>query len=472
MDDGRQTMTDQPPTADRRPASTGPLHFIGIGGAGMCALAEVLLRRGVAVSGCDVRESPVLQRLRALGARVWVGHDPAHLDGVARIVASRAVPPHTAEIAAAREVGLPVWHRAQMLGEILAREDVPLGVAGTHGKTTTAALLSVALVGAGHDPTALVGAEVREFGSHARVGSGPAVAEVDESDGSLLSVRVDSAILTSLDLTDHADHYGDVAALVATFQKFVAGLDPNGFVLLCADHRNVLRLREAVPCRALTYGLHRGVFTARVIEQSGIRSRFALRADGRELGEVRLRLPGRHNITNAVAALAAGMQLGARFELMAEALGGFQGVCRRFDVHCEVPLVVDDYAHNPVKVRALLRGLREGWPNSKIVAVFQPHRYSRTGTTYGQYARAFEDADELIVTEIYAADEAPVPGVSGRLIVDAVAPYRRVSWIPEIEDVPSAILPGLRTTDIVATMGAGNVWKVAEWIACGLRARG
>ncbi|MDR5683047.1 MAG: UDP-N-acetylmuramate--L-alanine ligase [Armatimonadota bacterium] len=453
-------------------AAAGHLHFVGMGGAGMCALAEVLLRRGRAVSGCDVRDSGVLQRLRDLGARVWVGHDRDHLEGCAGVIASRAVSPDTAEIAAAREAGLPVWHRAQMLAEILAGERLSVGVVGTHGKTTTAALLSAALTGAGHDPTALVGAEVREFGSHARVGSGPAVAEVDESDGSLVFVRVHSTILTSLDLTDHADHYGDVGALLSTFRRFLAGLDPGGFALLCADHPNVLRLREAVPCRAMTYGLDRGEFSARVIERTGVRSRFAFLAGGRELGEVRLRLPGRHNITNAVAALAAGLHIGAGFAPMAQALGCFRGVRRRFDVHCEAPLVVDDYAHNPVKVRSFLRGLREGWPEARIVAVFQPHRYSRTRTTHAQYARAFDDADELIVTEIYPADEAPLPGVSGRLIVDAVAPHRPVRWIPEIEDVPAAILPTLRPGDVVATMGAGDIWKVAEWIASGLRSRG
>jgi UDP-N-acetylmuramate--alanine ligase len=347
-----------------------------------------------------------------------------------------------------------------------------VGVAGTHGKTTTAALLSVALAGSGLDPTALVGAEVREFGGHARVGSGPAVAEVDESDGSLLFVRVHAAILTSLDMTDHADHYGNVDALVDTFQRFAGGLDPAGFALLCADHPNVLRLREAVPSRVLTYGLREGDFTARVIEQSGVRSRFAVIAAGREVGEVCLRLPGRHNIANAVAALAAGLQLGAPFDRMAEAIAGFRGVRRRFDVYCDAPLVVDDYAHNPVKVRSFLRGLREGWPESRIVAVFQPHRYSRTRTTHMHYAGAFDDADELIVTEIYPADEPPVPGVSGRLVLEAVAPHRPVRWIAEIEDVPPAVLPGLGPTDIVATMGAGDVWKVAEWIASVLRERG
>jgi UDP-N-acetylmuramate--alanine ligase len=460
------------PTTDHRPPTIDHVHFIGIGGAGMCALAEVLLRRGGVVSGCDARESPVLQRLADLGAQIWVGHDSAHLSGVHRVVASRAVPPHTAEIAAAHEAGIPVWHRAQMLGEVLAQQPTSVGVAGTHGKTTTAALLSVALAGGGLDPTALVGAEVREFDAHARVGSGPAVAEIDESDGSLVLVQVHSAILTSLDLTDHADHYGDVDALVATFREFVGRLDPRGFALLCADHANVLHLRQAVPCRVLTYGLGGGEFTARVLEQSGVRSHFAVIADGREVGDVRLRLPGRHNIANAVAALAAGLQFGVAFEPMAAALEQFRGVRRRFDVHWEAPLVVDDYAHNPVKVRSFLRGLREGWPDSRIIAVFQPHRYSRTRTTYMHYARAFDDADELIVTEIYPADEVPVPGVSGCLIVDAVAQRRPVRWISEIADVPTAVLPGLGPTDIVATMGAGDVWKVSEWIASALRARG
>lgn len=440
------------------------IHFVGIGGAGMCALAEVLLRRGARVSGCDLRSSPSTERLGRLGAQVALGHDPAHLAGCARVVASRAVPSHTPELQQARRWGIPVVHRAQMLGEIL-RSGPSIGVAGTHGKTTTTALLSVALTGAGMDPTALVGGEVRAFGSYARVGTGPIVAEVDESDGSLLDVRPSAAVITSLDLTDHVDHYRDLGRLRATFEAFVGSLDPDGFVLLCAESPEAARLGSASRARPITYGLEAGEVRARILARQGPSSEFVLSVRGREVGLVRLPLPGRHNVLNAAAALAAGLELGAAFEPMAEALRTFAGVRRRFEIYAHHPLVVDDYAHNPVKVRSLLRALREGWPDARIVAVFQPHRYSRTATTYTQYADAFDDADELVITDIYPADEPPIPGVSARLIVDAVRSRRPVLWIGGLLDAAEYVRSRLRPEDILVTMGAGDVWKVAQLVA-------
>jgi UDP-N-acetylmuramate--alanine ligase len=437
---------------------------MGIGGAGMCGMAEMLHHRGAAVTGCDIRESATTRRLVKLGVPVAIGHDPAHAARASRLVASRAVPGSDPEITAARRAGVPVWHRAEMLAELLAGGRA-IGVAGTHGKTTTAALTAIALTAAGLDPSALVGAEVREFGSHARCGDGPIVAEVDESDGSLRHVRPASAVITSLDLSDHADHYGDLGALVDTFRAFVGGLSADGFALLCDDHPNVRALRAAAPGRVLTYGLEGGDFRARLIEQRGARSRFLFLHAGREAAEATLRLPGRHNVANATAALAVGLQLGGDLAPMAEALGEFRGVRRRFEVYRESPLVVDDYAHNPIKVKAFLRGLREGWPGARIIAVFQPHRYSRTRTTYAQYAGAFDDADEVIVTDIYAADEAAEPGVSSRLIVDAVGTRRPIAWIPRLDDVAPRLLPRLRAGDIVATIGAGDVWRAADRLA-------
>jgi len=440
------------------------IHFVGIGGAGMCALAEVLLRRGQPVSGCDLRSSPVTERLGRLGAQVALGHDPVHLAGCARVVASRAVPSHIPELEQARRWGIPVVHRAQMLGEIL-RSGHSVGVSGTHGKTTTTALLSVALAGAGMDPTALVGGEVRAFGSHARVGTGPIVAEVDESDGSLRDVRCSAAIVTSLDLTDHVDHYRDLTRLRETFEAFVAGVDPDGFVLLCAESPEAVRLRPASRARPVTYGLEAGEVCARILAQQGPFSEFVLSVRGREVGSVRLPLPGRHNVLNATAALAAGLELGAAFEPMAKSLETFSGVRRRFEIYAHRPLVVDDYAHNPVKVRSLLRALREGWPTARIIAVFQPHRYSRTATTYAQYADAFQDADELVVTDIYPADEPLIPGVSARLIVDAVRARRPVLWIGGLLDAAEYVRSRLRPEDVLVTMGAGDVWKVAQLVA-------
>ncbi len=437
------------------------LHFVGIGGAGMSALAEVYARRSHAVSGCDLRNGPGVARLRALGVDVRIGHHPSHLRPDARVVASRAVPPTEPELVAARQRGIEVVHRAQLLAELLEGEPDSVGVAGTHGKTTTTALVAVALAAAGLDPTALVGGEVREFGGGARVGSGPAVAEVDESDGSLVLVRVRSAIITRLDLTDHLDHYPNLETLLDTFARFLGALPQDGLAVLCADCPNAQALQERARCRVVTYGAEEGTYRGRVIEVKGMWSRFVLERAGHPVGEVSLRLPGRHNVANATGALALALERGVEFEVAAQAFARFRGVRRRFEVYREAPLVVDDYAHNPVKVRAFLRALREAWPGRRIVAVFQPHRYSRTRTTYHQYAESFADADEVIVTELYPADEPPEPGVSGRLIADALR-HPAVRWVPELEAVVPLLLSTVRPDDVVATLGAGDVWKVAE----------
>lgn len=440
------------------------LHFVGAGGSGMSPLAEVYARRGVRVSGCDRRDGGGVQRLRSVGVEVVLGHSPDHLAGVQRVVVSRAVPPTEEELVVARRRGIPVSHRAEVLSELLAAEQASVGVAGTHGKTTTAALLAVALEAAGLDPTAVVGGEVREFGGGARVGRGVAVAEVDESDGSLVQVQVHSAVVTSVDLTDHADHYPDLDSLLGTFHRFLIRTHPQGVVLLSAECPNARLLHGCAPGKALTYGLDEGDYRGRRVRLRGAGCEFVLERFGRTVGEVRLHLPGRHNVANATAALAVGLELGASLDLMARALEHFRGVRRRFEVYCHAPLVVDDYAHNPVKVRALLRALREAWPGRRIVAVFQPHRYSRTRTTYRQYADAFVDADEVVVTELYPADEPPQPGVTGKLIADCLR-HPRVRWVAELEDVVPLLLRSVGPEDVVATLGAGDVWRVARRLA-------
>ncbi|MER3456794.1 MAG: UDP-N-acetylmuramate--L-alanine ligase [candidate division GAL15 bacterium] len=442
----------------------GELHFVGAGGAGMNPLVEVCARRGWRVSGCDLRDGPALQRLRRLGVDVWEGHHPDHVRQAQRVVVSRAVPTDEPELGAARKRGIPVLHRAELLAEVLAAEPDSVGVAGTHGKTTTTAMLSVVLEAAGLDPTALVGGEVRQFGGGARVGSGVAVAEVDESDGSLVQVRVRNAVVTSLDLTDHADHYRHLEALVGTFAHFVAATDPKGLVVLCADCPNACRLQPHAPGRVVTYGLEAGAYRGRVVGVHPTGSRFVLYRHGREVGEVRLALPGRHNVANATAALAVGLEWAGDFDALREALERFRGVRRRFEVYATSPVVVDDYAHNPVKVQAALRAVREAWPNRRVVAVFQPHRYSRTRTTYLQYADAFADADEVVVTELYPADEPPQPGVSGKLIADHLN-HPRVRWVRELEDAAALLQALVGPQDVVITLGAGDVWRVAEHLA-------
>lgn len=449
------------------------VHFIGIGGAGMSAIAHVLLARGYRVSGSDLRPSENTRRLEALGARVHIGHDGAHVERADVVVASRAVPDLNVELVAARYRSIPVLHRAQLLGQILAG-GTGIAIVGTHGKTTTTAMTTHVLTVGGLDPTALIGGDVEELGGNVRIGEGPhVVAEVDESDGSLVYVRPHAAVVTSLDITDHRDHYRTMERLRDTFMRFLAALPPDGFAVLCTDHRHVRELLPRVASRTLTVGLTPGAqFGATIQQMEGAVTRCTIRRDGRALGKVVLPVPGRYNVRNALAATAVALELGMRFEDIARALGTFGGVHRRFDVRGEVGgiMVVDDYAHNPIKVAAVLRAAKECWPTRRVVAIFQPHRYTRTKTTYKRFAQAFEDADELIVTDIYAADEAPIPGVTSALIVDAVIAHHPVTFVPETTDVVGHLLPRLRAGDLVLTLGAGDIWRVADALVTALRA--
>ncbi|HEY3249125.1 MAG TPA: UDP-N-acetylmuramate--L-alanine ligase [bacterium] len=449
------------------------LHFVGIGGVGMSAIAHVLLARGFAVSGCDLRASDATRRLESMGARIAIGHDAAHVDEADALVASRAVPDLNVEIVTARLRGIPVHHRAELLAQILA-DGFGIAIVGTHGKTTTAAMTAHVLASGGCDPTALIGGDVEGLNGNVRLGAGRyVVAEVDESDASLLFVRPSAVVVTSLDITDHRDHYRTIHRLLDTFRTFLGTIDPQGFAVMCTDHRHVRALLASVPVRQVTYGLSHGAdYTATVRHQAGRSTQCTFRRGGRPLGPVTLHVPGRYNVRNALAATAVAIEAGLSFADIAGALATFPGVSRRFSVRGEVDgiMVVDDYAHNPIKIAAVLRAAREAWPDRRVVAVFQPHRYTRTKTTYRRYAQAFGDADELIITEIYPADEAPIPGVSARLIVDAVSSQRPVTYVPDKDTILGELTPRLRAGDIVLTLGAGDIGELADGLVGRLRA--
>lgn len=452
-------------------APGGRVHFIGIGGAGMSAIATVLLARGYVVSGCDLRESEVTQRLRRLGAHIDIGHDPSHLSRGQVVVTSRAVPEENAEIQAALARGMPLMHRAQMLAALMegARG---VAVVGTHGKTTTTSMAALILERAGRDPTVLIGGEVDELGGNARAGRGPdLIAEVDESDGSLLWIAPRVALVTPVEATDHLDFYGTESQLRDTFRMFLERLPEDGFAAICADAPLGRDLASAVRTRVVTYGLEEGEVTARIVEMRGSTTLFEAHRAGRLLGAIRLRVPGPYNVQNALGALALTVELGVPPELALSALGHFRGVKRRFTVHGEIGgvLVADDYAHNPTKVRTLLEGVRRCWPDRRIIAVFQPHRFTRTRTVGGQFAWAFDAADRVIITDLYAADEPPIPGVDAGLIVRAVAARREVEFVPDLAEVVARLRDEVRPGDLVLTIGAGDVWKVAEALAAHLR---
>lgn len=441
------------------------IHFVGIGGAGMSAIAHLLLAQGYRISGSDLRATEATRRLEAMGAVVHIGHDGSHVEGAALVVASRAVPDLNVEIVAARYRGVPVLHRAQVLAQVL-QEGFGIAVVGTHGKTTTSAMTAHVLTAGGCDPTALIGGDVEDLGGNVRQGRGRyVVAEVDESDGSLLYVRPQATVVTSLDITDHRDHYRTLARLMATFTQFLTGLPPDGFAVLCVDHPHVRRLIPSVQARVVTYGLlPRSRYTAQIHRLQGATVQCTFRRDGARLGAVTLPVPGRYNVRNALAATAVGLEVGLPFEQVAQALASFRGVRRRFDVRGEAHgvMVVDDYAHNPIKVAAVLRAAKECWPGRRVVAVFQPHRFTRTKTTHRRFAQAFQDADELLITEIYPADEEPIPGVTAALIVDAVRPHRPVTFAEDADTVVEYLAPRLRTGDLVLTLGAGDIWQVAD----------
>jgi UDP-N-acetylmuramate--alanine ligase len=450
------------------------VHFVGIGGAGMSAIARVLLARGWTVSGSDLRETETTARLRAAGARVHIGHEASHIDGAGVLVVSRAVPDDNVEVRAAAALGLPVVHRARMLAALMEGRHV-IGVVGTHGKTTTTAMVGAILTQAGRDPTVLVGGDVPSLGGTARIGAGgDVVAEVDESDGSLLWITPDVAVLTPLDTTDHVDYYGSEARLLDTFRRFLGGVPASGFAAVCTDAAGGRMLAQGAAPRTVTYGLEEGaMYQGRVLEAAGRRTVVEARRDGAVLATIELSIPGAYNAQNALAAVAVATELGIAPGVIASALASFEGVARRFSVRGDVGgiLVVVDYAHNPTKVAALLQAARRGWPRARLVAVFQPHRFTRTQTLGAQFARAFDAADEVIVTELYAADEPPIAGVDAGIIVRAVSAYRPVRFVPRLEDAAALLAAEARAGDLILTIGAGDVWQVADDLVARLRSR-
>ena len=437
------------------------IHVVGIGGAGMSAIAEVLATMGHRVSGSDAALSPVLDRLRSLGVEVAVGHDAAHIGEVEVVTASTAIRPDNPEVVAARARGVPVLRRAEVLAALAATRRT-IAVAGTHGKTTTTAMLATALAGAGVRPSFLVGGVIAGLGTGAAWGEGEwLVVEADESDGTFLALAPEVAVVTSVE-PDHLDHWGSLDALTAAFERY-AGDAPAA--LVCADDPGAARVGERVG--ADTYGTAEGA-RLRIVDlalEPGA-SRFVLERDGTPLGEVRVPAPGRHNALNATAAVGAALRAGAPFPAVADALSRYPGVGRRFERRGEAGGVtfVDDYAHLPAKVAAAVAAARGGgW--RRVVAVFQPHRYSRTEALGRDFATSFDGVDLLVVTDVYPAGEDPRPGVTGKVVVDAVLdarPTQAVAWLPRREEVVAFLRSRLRPGDVCLTLGAGDITTLAD----------
>jgi UDP-N-acetylmuramate--alanine ligase len=458
------------------PDELGAVHFIGIGGAGMSGIARILLARGVTVSGSDRRDTPTLLALRALGARVEVGHDAAHLGDAATVVVSTAIRPDNPELAAARERGLRVLPRAVALAAVMAgRRSV--AVAGTHGKTSTTSMLTVAVQACGADPSFAIGGNLNESGSNAHAGQGDVfVAEADESDRSFLVLAPFAGIVTNVE-ADHLDNYGDLAAVEAAFDRFLQTIDPEGFVVLCLDDPGAARLADVpVKARVRTYGTAPEADLRLVdVDVAGDGTSYTAVLDGIELGRVRIRVPGEHMARNSAAALMAGLELGLPVEGLIDGLGRFGGVHRRFELKGVVGgvRVYDDYAHHPTEVRAQLAAARAVAGNGRLVVAFQPHLYSRTREFAEGFGDALGLADEVVVMDVYGAREDPVPGVTGAMVADAVPlPAERVLFEASWSAAAPALAARARPGDLVMTMGAGDVSMVGPEVLEALRRAG
>ncbi|MQA78208.1 MAG: UDP-N-acetylmuramate--L-alanine ligase [Streptosporangiales bacterium] len=444
----------------------GRVHFMGIGGAGMSGIARILLSRGVEVSGCDAKESRALSALQAIGATVHVGHDAAHVSDADSLVVSTAIRRDHPEPVAAHEAGLRVLPRAAALASVMAGQR-GVAVAGTHGKTTTTSLLTVALQHCAADPSFAIGGELNESGANAHDGSGDIfVAEVDESDGSFLMLSPYAAIVTNVE-ADHLDNYGTEEAYAEAFVRFLDRIDPDGFLVACTDDPGAATLAATARERGIdvrTYGTGADADLRAVdVESHGLGTTFEVVHGGRRLGTVDIVIPGLHNVLNTCAALTVGLGLGFSFSDLREGLGRFSGTRRRFEPKGTAGgvRVFDSYAHHPTEITADLVAARDVAGDGRIVACFQPHLYSRTRLFADRFGEALSLADEVVVMEVYAAREDPEPGVTGALVADAVSlPSGRVRFEPSWSAVPALVAGLARPGDLVLTIGAGDVTMI------------
>lgn len=443
------------------------IHMIGIGGAGMSTLAQLLLGLGHQVSGSDVKPNRLTERIASLGGKVFVGHRPQNVGDADLVVYSSAIGPDNPEIVGAKASGIPVVQRGRMLAELM-RQKVGIAIAGTHGKTTTTSLVATVLAGAGLSPTVAIGAEVDDFGGGALLGEGPYfVAEADESDGSFLELLPTYAILTNIE-AEHLDFYQDIDEIVRAFQDFAGRICQDGALIGCIDDENVRKVLDSYKEKLLTYGLSPAadIYPAN-IEIERFKSRFDCIYRGRALGHIALQIPGRHNILNALAAVGVGMELGIDFDRLSRSLGSYRGAARRFQIKLETDalIVIDDYAHHPTEVEVTLCACRNG--GRRIIGIFQPHRYTRTKYFDDQFGKSFSLVDHLILTDIYPAGERPIEGVSADLIYKAVKRqgHPDVCLASTKEEAFSHVLKILRPGDMVVVLGAGDIGYVADELA-------
>lgn len=443
-----------------RLATEGPIHFMGICGAGMSALAEYVAKSGGEASGCDMKMISAPPALGAAGVEVWAGHHPDHVNGARAIVVTSAVPSDHAELQAARERGIPVLKRAAALGALVNRGRV-IAVAGTHGKTTTTGMIATTLAAAGLDPTAFVGGRMPSWRGGLRSGSDLYVVEGDEYDRSFLSLRPDIAVVTTIE-PDHMEIYGDLDTLYDTFVTFLEPVPDHGLIALCADDLGAAQLRDRLPGdRVLTYGTGEAAELRAVGLQPGATGTlFEALKRGESLGTFHVAVPGRHNVQNALATLAVSLHAGAELEAVRSGLQEFRGVERRFQLLGEPRgiTVIDDYAHHPTEVEVTIAAARERYAGRRIVAVFQPHLYSRTRDHWRAFGRTLAAADAVWVTDVFPARESPIDGVTGELVSGAARQAgASVVYHEEIEGLAESLAESLQEGDVCLLMGAGDI---------------
>ena len=457
------------------------IHFVGIGGSGMSGIAEVLLNLGYSVQGSDLKAGEATQRLTRLGARVMIGHRAENVAGADVVVVSSAIDATNPEVAQALAGRVPVVKRAEMLGELM-RFRYSIAVAGTHGKTTTTSLVASVLAEGGEDPTFVIGGRLKSAAANARLGAGRyLVAEADESDASFLHLQPMIAIVTNVDADHLGTHGGDFAKLKESFVEFLHNLPFYGLAIVCIDDAEAAGLIPSIARPYLTYGFGEDADVRAVnVDRRGALSRFDVLRPGREPLTVSLNLPGRHNVLNALAAIAVATELEVDDAAIQRALAGFQGIDRRLQWLGDVQVaagrvtLVDDYGHHPTELAATLEAARQGWPDRRVVLVFQPHRYTRTRDLLDEFARVLSEADALVVAEVYPAGEAPIAGADSKSLCRAIRSRGRVEpvLLKSLDELPGALADVLRDGDVVLTMGAGSIGAAAHDLPAALAASG
>jgi UDP-N-acetylmuramate--alanine ligase len=450
------------------------IHFVGIGGIGMSGIAELLLNLNYKVSGSDLRRSEITERLEHLGGRIFEGHSAEQIEGADVVVVSSAIDKANPEVQAAVQASVPVIPRAEMLAELM-RLKYSIAVAGAHGKTSTTSMVASILGAGGLDPTVVIGGKLKGIGSNAVLGKGDyIVAEVDESDGSFLKYSPAIAVVTNID-REHLDFYKDLDDIKRVFLDFIERIPFYGLAVLCLDNEPVQELIPRIRKRFVTYGMTpQADLQARDVVCHGLISHFNVLFHSEPLGPVTLSLPGVHNVYNALAAIAVGLELGIGFQMIQKTLARVEGVQRRMEIKGEARdiTVVDDYGHHPTEIKSTLEAMEHGWPGQRKVVVFQPHRYSRTQALFDDFARSFYRSDTLLMLPIYAASERPIAGVDSRALCDSIRAHghKDVRFAADMEDALAQLSDLVVAGDVVLTLGAGNVYRLGEQLVARLKA--